>query len=273
METESLNTHNALNTSVTEWDSLADQVQSLNTKIKTAAPLNAAERFGDALDAEKAFDRRRGALAENGQEMTEKEFERWEDALADDLNYAEAQLTKNSPSLEDIAEAEQKMIFSTNDQELSKTIEAQAGKFYRSRMQSLREAIQQFGGEDMDADLNSASDFYPAVMEHLDFKYMTPEDIHEYGFDRYENNRTRAHNGAIRQLNKINDLAKKYHVRPFTVRNFWTSDLRRKEAQTPAVAKVMRYDRDLVEEYYAIAFSSESERRRKVQEQQSRFGF
>ena len=251
----------------------AEMAKDFNTKLAEKAPENATEFYKNALDVEKDFDRRRQTIESEGSEMSQKEFEKWEDALSNEIGYAEQELKKTDGKLETIAQCEQATIFSTDDAELHKTIEAQAGKFYHKRMSALREAIQSSNDESSEADLNYAKDFYGTVMSHLDFKYMTPEDVRSYGYEEYERGRTHAHNAAIEHLNGLNDLARKYHVRPFTVRNFWPSNLRNKSNQTQAVSKVMRYDRDLVEEYYAIAFSSEIQRRKKVQERQMRYWF
>ena len=84
--------------------------------------------------------------------------------------------------------------------------------------------------------------------------------------------RTMAHNNVIKHLNGLNDLARKYHVRPFTVRNFCPSDARPKGKQTPAIADLMTYDRYSVQSYYVIAFSSEERKRQAIQERNNRYG-
>ena len=95
------------------------------------------------------------------------------------------------------------------------------------------------------------------VYHHVAFKRMTRyEQRSKYGSGghEYENARTNAHNDVIEHLNRLNNLARKYGTTPFTPRNFWKSI---KTKQTDSVARRMRYDRDVVEEYYAIAFSRE----------------
>lgn len=259
--------------SPTEWEQVAKMAKHINQRQAEKAPEYATELYKSALDVEKDFDRRRQTIESEGGEMSQKEFEKWEDALSNEISYAERELEKTDGRLETVAECEQVMIFSANDTELHKTIEAQAGRFYHKRMMALREAIQSSNRENSEEDLNYAKDFYGTVIHHLDFKYMTPEEVRSYGYEEYESGRTYAHNAAIKHLNGLNNLAKKYHVRPFTVRNFWPSNLRSKSDQTRAVSRVMRYDRDLVEEYYAIAFSSEIQRRKNIQARQMRFWF
>ena len=259
------------NTQPTEWEQVAKMAKQTIKREEEKAPEYATEFYKAALDVERDFDRRRQTIESEGDKMSQKEFEKWEDGLSNEIGYAERELGKTDRKLETVAECEQAMIFSANDTDLHKTIEAQAGKFYHQRMAALREAIQSSNDENSEADLNFTKDFYGTVMNHLDFKYMTEEDIRSYGYEEYESGRTHAHNAAIKHLNELNILAKKYHVRPLTVRNFWTSDLRDQPNQTPAVKRVMRYDRYLVEKYYAIAFSSEIQRRNNVKARQMRY--
>lgn len=256
------------NTQSNKWEQNAEKAEQT---IKKEAPKYATEFFKVALDVERDFDHRRQTIESQGGKMSQKEFEKWEDALSNEIGYAERELGKTDKKLEIVAECEQAMIFSANDTELHRTIEAQAGRFYHQRMAALREAIQSSNDENSEANLNYTKDFYGTVMKHLDFKYMNREDIKSYGYEEYENGRTYAHNAAIKHLNGLNRLAKKYHIRPLTVRNFWPSDLRDKSNQTQAVSRIMRYDRDLVEEYYAIAFSSEIQRRNNVQARQMQY--
>ena len=269
--------------STNEWDSLAqgpgeqaltaEDIKEIRAKRAAEAPKKAAEYYGWALDVQNDFDRRRQKILSEGGGMSEKEFERWEDELADNIKYAQGELEKTDGKLDTVAECEQHMIFSRDDTELHKTIEAQAGNFYHNRIAALREAIlASDNATAAEEDLGYVKDFYPAVMEHLSFKYMTRDEMLDYDPDRYERNRTKAHNDVIKHLNGINDLARKYGVRPLTVRNFLPSDVRDKRGQTPAIASVMRYDRDVVEEYYAIAFSSELQRIRSEYDRKRRMG-
>ena len=253
-----------------EWEELAEMAENFKAEQSVKAPEAATSFYKAALEVEKDFDSRMETIRQSDNEMSQREFEKWEDALSDEIGYAEEELRKTDGKIDTIAESEQAMIFSTNEQELHRTIEAQAGRFYHARMSSLREAIQDSGNQAAKEDLDYAQSFYSTVMKHLDFKYMSPEDVRNYGFDEYERGRTKAHNDAIKHLNGINDLAEKYHVRPFTIRNFWPSDIRDKKNQTSAISSVMRYDRDLVEEYYAVAFSSEVERIKRAKNARAR---
>lgn len=244
-----------------EWEGLAEAVAQLKQEQKDAAPGRAKKHFEEARSIEMDFARRSATIASDGGKMSKKEFEKWEDAISDELRYADDQFRIGRMIFRDKAEAMQHMVAYRVDTELHKTIEAQAGHYYFERDRELRTAIKERGGPSEKSDLALLNGFYPAVAAHLDYKYMSPGDVRDFGSDAYERQRTEAHNDAIRHLNALNHLAKKYGTRPFTARDFWTSDLCDKRAQTPAIAMVMRYDRDIVEEYYAIAFSSDIKKR------------
>ena len=239
------------------WDQLAESVAQFKQKQKEAAPERAKRHFQEIRAIEMDFAKRNDAIATAGEKMTQKEFERWEDAIADEMR----------------PEVMQSMVAYRVDTELSKTIEARAGDYYTERDKALRTAIKESGRADAEKDLAYLNGFFPVVARHLDFKYMTAEDVRDYGSTMYESQRTKAHNDTIRYLNGLNRLAQKYGTRAFVARDFWTSDLCDKKAQTPAVAAVMRYDRDIVEEYYAIAFSSEVRKRKALVAKANRYGF
>lgn len=253
-----------------EWEQVTQLAKQFNAEQAEKAPERATEFFKAARSVERDFDRRRQTIESNGGKMSREEFEKWEDALSDEIKYAESELRKTDYRLETVAGCKKAMIFSANDAELHKTIEAQAGRFYHERISDLREAIQSSGNEQMQEELDYAKGFYNAVMAHLDYKYIPPDEIGDFGYSRYDQGRTLTHNNAIKHLNGINDLAKKYHVRPLTVRNFWPGIIR--ETKPLDIKMMMRYDRDLVEEYYAIAFSSEIQRREHTRARQARYG-
>ena len=190
--------------------------------------------------------------------IDKEEFSKWEQ----DYRYlwlrVREQVQRNGLTSAEEATAEQKIIVYTEEADLATTVEAQAGNFFTERERNLLSAIREQGGNE--EDLKVARGFAEAVDDHLDFKYMSPDEIRDYGYDNYESHRTIAHNNAIKQLNNMNRLAEKYGTERFTPRDFWTSEMP-KSAQTPAIARRMRFDRDIVEEYYGIAFRSEAKRR------------
>lgn len=229
---------------------------------KAEAPGYAEQEADGIMVLDKQFIKRRQVVKAEGGEMSEKEFLVWERDYSESWKRLQGHLRDGELySMEDEADVESAMFFTKDEATLHETIEAQAGAYYRDRARALREAIRASDDPHKEEDEDVLYGFFAAVSRHLDYKYMTPEDIRlSYGKDyhEYDQDRTFAHNNAIRQLNKLNDLARKYGTTPFTPRQFWTSE---KKDQTPAVSKRMRYDRDVVEEYYAIAFSEEVAKR------------
>lgn len=259
--------HNEENTG---WDGLAEAVDNFEKQRIEMAPRLVMESYKNILGYQRSFEKRNASIKASGERMSKKEFEKWEDLVADELKYAKREADNAGFDMEQIAEGEQYMITSADDRELHKTIEAQAGHFYYERIADLKKAIEDADGDK--EDLQYLKEFYPTVVKHLDFKYIPRDEVKEYGYQAYEDSRTRSHNNVIKHINGINELARQYGVRPLTMRDFWPSDSIRKEEQTPAESRVMRYDRDIVEEYYAIAFSSEVKRRNAKQDQDRRFG-
>ena len=204
--------------------------------------------------------------------MSKTEFEKWEDALSDELEFAGDELEKTDNTLETMAECAQYMIFTTDEEKTYKTIEAQAGNYYHERSAALKQAIESSGQPESKQDLDSIRKFYYAVVDHLDYRYPMPGEVERRGYEEFEKERTLSHNNLIKAFNDINDLARKYHVRPFTIRNFCPSDARDKKDQTPAVARLMKYDRYVLQSFYIAAFSSEEQRRKAKQERENRLG-
>ena len=260
------------NTSPKDNQSAEIATESLRASQQRRAertPEAAARYFKNARESQEDFAKRLLSIRASGGSMSAKEFEMWEDDFTTWWDIAQDEMSRGNLDFNARAEAEQHVVTSTDDSELYKTIEAQAGNFYFERTKALREAILASDPKTAEQDLAYLNAFPGVVARHLDFKYMTREEIIDYGPSEQDRQRTAAHNEVIRHLNGLNDLARKYGTRPFTVRNFWPSDERRK---TQAVQKVMRYDRDIVEEYYAIAFSGEVRKREAEQERFRRYG-
>ena len=232
----------------------------------------AADFYRAALDVTRDFDRRRQTLESENQKMSRTEFEKWEDALSDELEFAGDELEKTDNTLETMAECAQYMILTTDEEKTYKTIEAQAGNYYHERSAALKQAIESSGQPESKQDLDSIRKFYYAVVDHLDYRYPMPGEVERRGYEEFEKERTLSHNNLIKAFNDINDLARKYHVRPFTIRNFCPSDARDKKDQTPAVARLMKYDRYVLQSFYIAAFSSEEQRRKAKQERENRLG-
>lgn len=269
---ESKNSINQNQNSSNEWDDVAKMAKEVWRQETEKAPDYAADFYRAALDVTKDFDRRRQTLESENQKMSRTEFEKWEDALSDEIGYARKELEKTDNSLETMAEYAQYMILTTDEEKTYKTIEAQAGNYYHERSAALKQAIESSGQSESKQDLDSIRKFYYAVVDHLDYRYPMPGEVERRGYEEFEKERTLSHNNLIKAFNDINDLARKYHVRPFTIRNFCPSDARDKKDQTPAVARLMKYDRYVLQSFYIAAFSSEEQRRKAKQERENRLG-
>ena len=255
-----------------EWEDVAKLAKESWNKESDHATDYAADFYRAALDVTRDFDRRRQALESEDQKMSKTEFEKWEDALSDELEFAGDELEKTDNTLETMAECAQYMILTTDEEKTNKTIEAQAGNYYHERSAALKQAIESSGQPESKQDLDSIRKFYYAVVDHLDYRYPMPGEVERRGYEEFEKERTLSHNNLIKAFNDINDLARKYHVRPFTIRNFCPSDARDKKDQTPAVARLMKYDRYVLQSFYIAAFSSEEQRRKAKQERENRLG-
>ena len=269
---ESKNSINQNQNSSNEWDDVAKMAKEVWRQETEKAPDYAADFYRAALDITRDFDRRRQTLESENQKMSRTEFEKWEDALSDEIGYARKELEKTDNSLETMAECAQYMILTTDEEKTYKTIEAQAGNYYHERSAALKQAIESSGQSESKQDLDSIRKFYYAVVDHLDYRYPMPGEVERRGYEEFEKERTLSHNNLIKAFNDINDLARKYHVRPFTIRNFCPSDVRDKKDQTPAVARLMKYDRYVLQSFYIAAFSSEEQQRKAKQERENRLG-
>ena len=65
--------------SPTEWEQVAKMAKHINQRQAEKAPEYATELYKSALDVEKDFDRRRQTIESEGGEMSQKEFEKWEE--------------------------------------------------------------------------------------------------------------------------------------------------------------------------------------------------
>lgn len=269
---ESKNSINQNQNSSNEWDDVAKMAKEVWRQETEKAPEYAADFYRAALDVTKDFDRRKQTLESENQKMSKTEFEKWEDALSDEIGYAKKELEKTDNTLETMAECAQHMILTTDEEKTYKTIEAQAGNYYHERSAALKQAIESSGQSESKQDLDSIRKFYYAVVDHLDYRYPMPGEVERRGYEEFEKERTLSHNNLIKAFNDINDLARKYHVRPFTIRNFCPSDAREKKDQTPAVARLMKYDRYVLQSFYIAAFSSEEQQRKAKQERENRLG-
>ncbi|MBR6134048.1 hypothetical protein IKQ38_01025 [Candidatus Saccharibacteria bacterium] len=219
----------------------------------------------DIADTEDAFRVRLASIKEKSGEMSKKEFERWEDDYADNWRYLQQDLARmdydNSSQEAMEYEADVEAAMFSSESHLDEAIEARSGDYYTERSRALRDAINASDEKTKQSDLSLLGSFWSSVAEHLEYRYTTQAELRDqYGDDmwslqQFDERRTASHNDAIKHLNYLNDLARKYGTRPFTPRNFWTSQNQR---QTPAMSNRMSYDRHVFESFYTHAFGKES---------------
>ena len=260
------------NTNSSAWDSLKSEAEPLRT-----SPESMAKRFAkEVCDIQVDFAMRLKRSNDNGEKhVPQKEFERWEDDYRDmwqnmEEKVHQANRQNTGDTMVKAAELEEPIVAYFKEEELYQTIEAQAGEYYDKRSDALLKAIRESNEPDKDKDLEYARGFRRSVLDHLAYKYV---DVRNGGWqkedaDYYNKARERSHNNVIKHLNGLNALSSKYKTRRFTPRDFWTSE---NKNQTPAMATRMRYDRDVVEEYYAIAFAYEIDEMEKEQERNNKY--
>jgi hypothetical protein len=219
-------------------------------------------------------------------QMSEKEFGKWEDDLSiwyykakknayeDYALFVRGGGRDEGDMISDLMSRTVAYPGGGREEDLKNTIEARAGYFYEKRRNMLRVAINNsdMPAEKKEKDLAAIRQFEEDVYRHMDWKNKTREQLRNIGFESADAARTRAHNDVIKDLNNLNDLAKEYGTRPFTMRNFLPSDAVSRRSQTRAQAEIMRYDRDIVEEYYALAFPNAAEKEEQKIRRDSMFG-
>ncbi len=216
---------------------------------------------------ERQFSERLDKIATEGKRMSDKELKIWESELASAWGRIDSKIQSNEELSYDITKQADKEfpVFSYAptkdgyDKAVHQTIEAQVGRFFHERERALRDAIESSDSDKKEKDLEAITEFTKLVDKHIQMKEET--DAHwETGGDDWESfdrQRTRVHNDTIRALNRLNALSKQYGATPFTPRDFWPSDkLSNSDKKDLATIRRARYDRDIVEEYYAIAFES-----------------
>lgn len=269
-------TKNQESTNTSAWDSLAqgpkENPETTEVKKVTKAEWLEAHRdeiqesatghAAEAGDTNKAFKKYVDRLRKEGRDLSQKEFETWEADYAFSLKMMndEYQRGEWSPHLQDgiekMAEISAPIIAECEGNQAD-TIEAMAGDYFQTRSTELRAAIDASESSSKDADLKRLASFYQLVARHVEYRWMTPDEVREECYDeysskRFDEDRTAAHNSAIECLNDLNDLARKYDTKPFMARNLWTS---RNKNQTRQMSRRMSCDRHLFERYYERAFS------------------
>lgn len=214
-----------------------------------------------AKEIEYDFAGRLSALKGEHASMGIKEFEKWEDALAEEYNAAKDKAYEGYSGAEDYYDVMADTVAypgKGREPELRQTIEAMAGRFFPARRRALLNAISASSKtkEEKEADEKSISKFVEDAFIHMNWKNASREKLASIGYKEADSLRTLSHNNVIKDLNSLNDLAKSYNLRPFMMRDLLPSDAIPRREQTQSEGTIMRYDRDIVEEFYAYAFPS-----------------
>lgn len=223
---------------------------------RNMAPEMLESSISEMTDIESAFRKQVLRSEERGGDvLSQSEFELWEDDFIKNWNEHEKQLRLLSKDgyirPEDAAKSENPLIL-TSHKDVGRTVEVYAGHYYQERSASLLESAQ---NEEQEKTARAAlKDFANNISRHLEYKYTIMRGMDDAEAVRHYKDRERAHNDAISSLNRLNGLAKQYGVRGFTARNFWTSE---GNQNNPYVHQRMSCDRDLLEDYAAIAFREE----------------
>ena len=239
------------------WDSLADLPDSPEEMERQLALRSISDHADSCRSIERRFERRLSRAKDEGlARLPAEEFEEVESRYAREWRLIQSEVAKGHFRKSEEATAESAMFRFYNDQTVlhDYSIDVYAGKFYHERAEALLAAISASDSPSKEADKKHIDGFFDAVAAHLDYRYMTPEDIRDYGEVRADTERTHAHNRLIKYFNHMNELCEAYGTRRFTVRDFWDTEHLAKSAQTNDMQLRLHSDRDTVEEYYANAF-------------------
>lgn len=239
-------------------EDLTEAIAKTKREWKFAASEKATRHFKEVYEIEMDFARRDKYLAMAGNKMSQKEFERWEDAVADELKLARWEVQRGKLGTKSEAEAMQHMITYCDKDEIGKSVEVRAANYYVERDNDLRLAIRKSGDVEAEDDLAYLNGFLQVATMHLELNKSSAERESEYSFSSYIDKYAELYNTTIKYINGLNRLAQKYGTRAFTPRDFWTSDLCDRRNCTPAIAAIMRYDRDIVGEYCVMALGKNS---------------
>lgn len=253
-----------------EWQSLRDDSERESTGFSPFGILGDLQRTTEAKElAEAGREIRQGfrsSLQELGDKvMSQEEYEDWENDLAECYEEMQENTRGMRPELvariespmTDIAFREKKTVSGDVEKDLV-PIEAYAGHFMRERITALREAIKGSGEQDSNDRLAQIEGFYATCLKHSDF--LNPESMNMPS-EIYEQRRTKAHNDVIKALNSLNDLCRRFDVRPLTLRNFEDTDgANGQNLHNQEQVDRKKADRGMVELYYSIAFKDLAEK-------------
>ena len=99
-----------------EQQTSQDGIQAANSLRKfrqqqtERAPAEAARLFNEVRDIQQDFAKRSATIQENGETMSQKEFEKWEDAFSYEYDAAQREISSAGLNLDTEAEATQHMV-------------------------------------------------------------------------------------------------------------------------------------------------------------------
>ena len=152
-------------------EDLSEAIAKTRREWKNLASEKATRHFKEMYDIEMDFARRNDYLASAGNKMSQKEFERWEDAFADELRLADEEIQSGKLGTKSEAEAMQHMIAYCEDGSFEKSLEVQAGQHFIERDNDLRLAIRKSESIGSEDDLEYLNDFHPLIIKYFDLKY------------------------------------------------------------------------------------------------------
>lgn len=209
----------------------------------------------------------RSELEELGDKVMDYEaYEGWEDELAEyyeemqsHSQYLRPELAAKAESdATDIAFREKTTVRGDGAEKHLVPIEAYAGHFMRERIDALRNAIEGSDAADKTALIQQIEQFYETCLKHSEF--LNPESQINMPPEVYEERRTRAHNDVIVALNGLNDMCRRFDVRPLTFRNFEDTNGANANLHNQEQIDRKKADRGMVELYYSIAFKDLAEK-------------
>ena len=232
-------------------------VEEFNARRVAEAPKEAEFQATQIRSLGTAFEKQLARSKERGEKhIAKKEFEIWERDFREYWVRLQDQVHLGGLSALEEARAEAPMMKNYSNQNvLAKNIEVQAAHFFDDRRRELLTAIRDSKDEHAADDEQIVIGFRRAAIDHIAWRTMPLDEIRSYGIKEADRARIFAHNNLIEHFNSINALAEKYGTIRFTPRDFWPSNPDQK--QPPEIENRMRNDRDIVEEYYQIAFAPE----------------
>jgi hypothetical protein len=244
-------------------DNYNKQIAAFREKHKSEAGEEIKYASEQIQDLEYDFRRKLAKLRENNRRyISREEYEIYENDYADYWRIIDSKMDyldyhpeeREGAEFEAYYEAE---LFPDIDKadassaEVKDSIEAQAGNFYGERSRALIRAIEASDSDTKEKDLAAVKQFEISIAEHIDYRN-DAKNKNVTDWEKFDKERTKAHNDAIRHFNAINHLAKKYGTKPLFPRDFWTTQIFKDP--TYFMDKKAHFDHYAFQAYYENAF-------------------